>query len=113
MKRVAIIGSLDCDELDLRNSLKKHFNLEGDDVEIYKDYNRIKNLDFRLFSPEKYLVVIFGPIPHSAGRSGRYSNIIQKMENEPGYAKVARAGKPNFLKISISSVRDIVAAALK
>lgn len=105
---ILIIGEIHCTELDLRNCAKKCFGMEDEELELFCDYSKIKDFNFQsLRTNNRYSDVIIACCPHSCGKSGKYSNVIQKMENEPGYPNIIRAGGDR-LKLTISSFKKAI-----
>lgn len=102
MKKVIIIGAINCEENDLRNYAYKHFNMQKDNLIIIKDYNKIKDINFFSLKNPDYTDIIFAKIPHSAGKHGQYSSMMQKLECEPGYPNVIRLRN---MKLTISSFK--------
>ncbi len=77
---------------------KLYLKLDYEDAENFNFEDLQYNLNTRL--------ILVGPIPHST--KGKYSSIINKMENTDGYLKIIRMKAGNELKITKSNLKKVL-----
>lgn len=73
------------------------------------DYEDAENFNFEdlQYNPNTRLILV-GPIPHSTKGKGKYSSIINKMENTDRYPKIIRMKAGNELKITKSNLKKVL-----
>ena len=100
--------------------IAKEFNITKGQLEIYNDYNKIKQEGERIinktqYRTDKYIGIIFGSNPHLTSGNEGYSSLISKVESEPGFPYVVVCkpdGVNGKLKITktnfVQALREII-----
>ena len=90
--KILILGRWAYDESILRD-IGRQTKIDPNRFEIFTDYGRFKSRSFeRIRYSDKYACVLFGAIPHKAKDLNGSSNLISRMENEPGFPHIERIG---------------------
>ena len=103
-KKIVLIGAVATP--NIKKDLIGAANKYGFEVEIYDDYDKIPNINFRKMQYSSSIAgIIVGPMPHSVKGKGDYSSFIETLQNEPGYPPVVECRTINGkLKVSKTSL---------
>ena len=104
--KILIIGSSPIKDKDILGCCKS-LGLEKDRVELITDYTKINKYNFsKLEYNPNIRLILFGAIPHSTEGKGKYSSIINRIEDLPkAFAKSIRMGS-NGLKFTKSNLKE-------
>lgn len=78
-KKVLVVGDF-METRDCRG-ITKAFGFENTDFEYETDYEKVKNMGYRLRNSGRYEAVIMGPVPHKVKGMGDESSFIQAMKS--------------------------------
>jgi len=113
--KILILGDIQIQEKDIYG-IAKDYGIPNKNIEIIKDWDKIKNLDLEtLRYSAKYNGIMIGPVPHSVKGKGDYSSIIEALkEKERGFPVHVEVREPNGeLKITKSTFRQKIKLLIK
>ena len=110
-KKVIVVGQGLGTVSDYRQCCR-NVGINPENFEFHLDYYDGKNLDFNKFRyKSEYGGIIVGAMPHSGKAKGKYSSVIDFLENEPGFPMVVRSqDKSGKLKLCSSGFTSAVLA---
>ena len=102
-KVIRFIGALN--KSSIKNKLYGISKRYGFEVEMFDDYEKIKNMDFsKMRYSNRICGIIAGPMPHSIKGMGDYSSGLEMIKSEPGYPPVFECYAGDKLKITTTSL---------
>ena len=120
-KKIVIMG----DDKFLNNTnlifgIAKQYNINKNQLEIYNNYVKIKSIAKGILNKiqynDKYIGIIFGPVPHKVSGIDNFSSIIAKCKQEEGFPVTVDCrdnSQSNKLKVTKTSFKQALIKIIK
>lgn len=107
--KIVVLGATEVKEAHLLGIARK-LGLEKDRFEFCLDYDALQKYDYcKLQYPDKYSLILVGPMPHSTAGKADSSSVIAEMEKQKGlYPPLERMMAGGQLKITKSGFAEIL-----